>query len=99
MPSIPLASTFDPLACEKKLDPIPADLVPLLAVRAMKQSPTDLPILRELLKSAIAHKMTSVEQISEELGLRAADVAKGKKNPDPVTHRAVLNFVANLEVA
>lgn len=94
-----LASTFDPLACEKNSEPLPADLVPRIAERVLESGSQDLPKLRAVLDAAFKHKMTSVEEIDEELGPKAAAVAKGKKNPDPVTYRAVLGFVASLEVA
>lgn len=99
MSAITLSSAFDPLAYEAKKDPIPSTLVPRMAERALEAGSNDLPALRVILGAALAHRMTTVEAIGEELGDKAKKVAKGKLNPDPVTYRAVLGFVANLEVA
>ena len=92
-----LASTFDPLSCEKKGEPVPSEFVPRIAERELNASSHDITTLRALLDAAFAHKMTTPEEIGEELGDKAKKVAKGKINPDPVTHRAVLGFMASLE--
>lgn len=92
-----LGEAFDPLACEAKKDPLPSELVPRIAERELNASSNNITTLRSLLDAAFAHKMTTPEQIGEELGDKAKKVAKGKINPDPVTHRAVLGFVASLE--
>lgn len=92
-----LGETFDPLACDKNSKLLPADLIPHIAQRTLKSGSQDLPKLRTVLDAALKHRMTTVEEIGAKLGSKAAEVAKGKKNPDPVTYRAVLSFVANLE--
>ncbi len=90
-----LTLAFDPISREKKSEPLPADLVPVMAQRAIDKGDRDNHTLRLILEAAIAHKMTSIQDIGEALGSKAVEVAKGK-NPDPATHREVMRHLATL---
>lgn len=99
---------YDPRAGNQEPEKLPTELIPLIAKRAkgkhdgkgeyippVDKSDRSVKTLRELLDAAIEGKLVTVAQIGETLGPKAVEVAKGK-NPDPKSHRALIDLLAGL---
>ena len=84
---------YDPVSDNSKsAPPIPLDLIPMVAARALRIFEIDT--FRVVYKSAVVTGLVSEQEIKDTFGKDVYNSLKNERDPDPATCREILSFLS-----